>query len=186
MKSTFWKEKMTRFFNLFDEDEDGFVGRDDFARPVKAGAKFLGYSPESPEYQEMLGWNMGLLTYMQQRYNKSEDAAVTLPEFLETMEAVVSDTENFETFVMGHAHFTIQAWDQDGDGMLDQEEFIIFKTTYHATRDVAIEAFRRLDRDGDGQLTREEYVTAVREFYSSDDPNALGNWLILDAQSLQS
>lgn len=185
MKSEFWKQKMTRFFNLFDEDGNGLVEKADFARPVDAGAKFLGYAPESPEYQEMLGWNMGLLSYMQQRHNKGEDEGVTLAEFLETMEAVVADKENFETFVMGHAHFTIQAWDRDGDGMLDQKEFVAFKTTYLATEEAAVEAFCHLDLDSDGQLTQDEYVSAVREFYSSDDPNAIGNWLILDSDSIQ-
>lgn len=180
MKSDFWKEKMTRFFRLFDEDEDGLVGRVDFARPVENAAKHLGYASDSPQFQEMLGWNMGLWTYMQQRVNIDENEAVTLPEFLDTMEAVATDQENFEMFVMGHAHFTIQAWDRDGDGMLDLEEFIAFKNTYHSSEEAAIEAFRHLDRDGDGQLTRDEYVEAVREFYSSDDPNAIGNWLILD------
>ena len=184
MKSNFWKQKMMRFFRLLDADDNDLLERIDFERPVQKGAKILGYTPGSSKYEEMLAWNLGLWNYMRERTGKGDDEFITADEFLTTMAAVVVDEANFEMFVMGHAHFTIQSWDRDGDGMLDKEEFIAFKTTYHSTEEAAIEAFHHLDRDGDGQLTHDEYVSAVREFYSSDDPNAVGNWLILDSDSI--
>src|SRR4051794_12968434 len=41
---------------------------------------------------------------------------------------------------------------------------------------VADEAFRHLDQDGDGYLSADEFITAIVEYWSSDDPDAPGNW----------
>jgi Ca2+-binding EF-hand superfamily protein len=38
-------------------------------------------------------------------------------------------------------------------------------------------AFAALDLDGDGVLSREELLRAARDYYTSDDPSAIGNLL---------
>ncbi|MFC9295666.1 hypothetical protein ACFTWH_15175 [Streptomyces sp. NPDC057011] len=39
------------------------------------------------------------------------------------------------------------------------------------------EAFSELDRNGDEVLSREEISTAVLEYFTSEEPDAPGNWL---------
>jgi hypothetical protein len=41
-------------------------------------------------------------------------------------------------------------------------------------------ALRKLDTSGDGTLTVDELVAAARDFYLSDEPDAVGNWLFGD------
>jgi hypothetical protein len=38
-------------------------------------------------------------------------------------------------------------------------------------------AFPHLDLDGDGLLSRDEFVQLTEEYYTSDDPDAVGGWL---------
>jgi Ca2+-binding EF-hand superfamily protein len=61
--------------------------------------------------------------------------------------------------------------DADGDGRLNEEEYLrLMRTWYDAEDSDALAAFRRLDRDGDGFLTHDELVGAATAFYLSDDP----------------
>jgi Ca2+-binding EF-hand superfamily protein len=38
-------------------------------------------------------------------------------------------------------------------------------------------AFAHLDLDGDGLLSRDEFVQLTEEYFTSDDPDAVGGWL---------
>ncbi|MBB5914783.1 Ca2+-binding EF-hand superfamily protein [Nocardia transvalensis] len=76
----------------------------------------------------------------------------------------------------------VDAWmnlaDSNGDGVIDQAEFTrMYTMTLGVPADDLAIAFAKLDRDGNGTLDREEIRTATREYYTSDDPAAPGNWL---------
>ncbi len=180
MMSVLRKQKMIRFFNIYDGDKDGVVAKPEFELPVQAGASFLGYALGSPEYNEMYQRSMGLWSYIRDHGNKTDSDSVTLDEFLAAMEALVNDRSSLNDIVMAHASFTIEIWDRDGDGMMSEVEFIAAHTAYNTTEEAAREAFGYLDRNGDQQLSYGEIIQAVEEYFISDDPQALGNWFILE------
>ena len=59
----------------------------------------------------------------------------------------------------------IGAWDTDGDGALNQEEF--------EAGFGEVGAYDTLDEDGDGALTEDEYNTGVFNSYDADDSGAI-------------
>lgn len=65
--------------------------------------------------------------------------------------------------------------DADGDGFITRAEFRMRPTTTKLREDEADEIFRCLDTDCDGLLNREEAQQAVRDFFTSSDPQAPGN-----------
>ena len=70
--------------------------------------------------------------------------------------------------------------DTDRDGQVGPDEFRTFqKGHFPQLSDADItEAFTHLDADGDGKLSAEEFVGAIVEYWSSDDPDAPGNWFM--------
>ncbi len=67
--------------------------------------------------------------------------------------------------------------DGDRDGQIGPGEFRTLLAAFGTAYDDVDQAFDRLDRTGRGVLTVEELVLAAGEFYVSDDPAAVGNWL---------
>ena len=177
MMSELRKQKMTRFFNIYDADSDGCVTKADFEMPVQAGAAFLGYAPGSPKYDEMYQRSMGWWSYIR---DQSGSDPITLAEFLTVMDALVNDRVTLNEIVMAHVSFTFELWDRDSDGLMSEEEFVAAHTAYNTKEEAAREAFGKLDRDGDRQLSYAEIMLAVEEYFVSDDPQALGNWFILE------
>ncbi|BAY49440.1 calcium-binding EF-hand-containing protein [Scytonema sp. HK-05] len=70
--------------------------------------------------------------------------------------------------------------DRDNDGSLEQSEFAKFHEAFGCTPANSQLAFKHLDADGDGTLTVEELLNAWHEYYTSNDPQARGNWLYGD------
>ena len=177
-----WQQKMQRFFNIYDANQSGTIQKSDFEEPVQAAAAFLGHAPGSAVYEEMMTWSMGWWHYLCEQTNKGDEDSITFAEFLLAMEALVNNRAKLNKIVMDHATFTLTLWDRDGDGMMSEEEFIAAHTAYNTKEAAAREAFSHLDRNGDQQLSFAEIIHAIEEYFTSDDPDAIGNWFIIAAE----
>lgn len=180
MMSELRKQKMIRFFNIYDGNRDGEVSKADFELPVKAGAAFLGYAEGTTQFEEMYRRSMGWWSYIRDQNGKADDDVIVLDEFLTAMDALANNRATLNNIVMDHAKFTIELWDRDEDGLMSEEEYVAAHTAYNTAEEAAREAFNHLDRNSDGHLSYEEIIQAVEEYFVSDDPNALGNWFILE------
>ncbi|WP_314250768.1 hypothetical protein [Streptomyces sp. DSM 40907] len=66
----------------------------------------------------------------------------------------------------------------DDDGLIGLDEYLLLSQAIGGVPAQQMqEAFHRLDRDGNGTLDPAEIDAAVVEFFTSEDPNAPGNWL---------
>jgi hypothetical protein len=63
------------------------------------------------------------------------------------------------------------AMDADGDGFIEQDEYLAFLRVAPDVGPQAILAgFARLDADGDGRISREEFTAGASHFFLSSDP----------------
>jgi len=81
----------------------------------------------------------------------------------------------FDAAVGATARSLIQVADADGNGVLDPGEYTLLAAVYGAPADQAERAFGRLDQDRNGVLDAAELRLAIRQFFASRDPDALGN-----------
>ena len=67
--------------------------------------------------------------------------------------------------------------DTGGDGALDATEFARVMAAFGVSQDDADYTFGNIDADGNGQITPDEWLEALRQFWTSADPDAPGNTL---------
>lgn len=77
---------------------------------------------------------------------------------------------------LADAFFTLA--DTDKDDRVGREEFWAFQHGHfpELTRAALDEAFEHMDTDHDGYLTRAQFTSAPVEYWTSNDPDAPGNW----------
>lgn len=170
------RAKLQRRFDLFDEDEDGRVGKEDYDRLAVRLAEAAGSGPDSEaarrlrrEYDE--GW-----LRMCKQLECEAEASLDREEFVGAWYSV-QQAYGFATSILPIVDTVIAAMDHDGNGALDVQEFTRWLGAYKVAPASALEAFKRLDRDSDGHISREELARAFEEFFLGTEENAPGNWL---------
>ncbi|MCX4717923.1 EF-hand domain-containing protein [Streptomyces virginiae] len=168
--------KMHYMFALLDADRDGLLGADDLTAVADRMAEVFPGRPD----------RIHTLRDVLHRLWEDHLAHVDLgggrldPEAFERgirRSVAASPVTLLETL-----HAGASAWlaltDVDDDGLIGLDEYLLLSQAIGGVPAQQMkEAFHRLDRDGNGTLDPAEIDAAVVEFFSSDDPNAPGNWL---------
>jgi len=169
--------KFNVLFDWFDQNQDGYLTRDDFQQMASLFTNLPG--GDNPEHSQALReafdkwWSLLL-----DSDHIDTDGRIGREGFISVMHSSVTTPGNFEDAVIRIANAFIRIVDTTADGSLDFDEYVrmYHGLGIHPTH--SSEAFRRLDRDGDGKLSHEEFRDAIIEFYLSEDDNAPGNWLL--------
>ncbi|WP_187414266.1 EF-hand domain-containing protein [Nonomuraea sp. PA05] len=72
----------------------------------------------------------------------------------------------------------VHAADRNGDGIISEQDYLLFFEGTAADEATALEGYRKLDLNADGVLTVEEFRKAVRQFYSAEGVEAAGSFLL--------
>ncbi|MEM7531122.1 MAG: EF-hand domain-containing protein [Chloroflexota bacterium] len=170
--------KFTRMFHMFDVDGNGFVEEVDYLQAVQNLKELYGVAEDSDEYHQLYQGQMGIWQFVCGIADKDLDNRVTLNEFLEGYDFFIQDEEAMNSLLMGMTETMLTLSDTNGDGKLDVSGYIGNLVAFNISEDEARETFNRLDRDQDGYLTRDELTQAVKEFFTSNEPDSPGNWLL--------
>ncbi|MBB4984812.1 MULTISPECIES: EF-hand domain-containing protein [Streptomyces] len=111
----------------------------------------------------------------------NKDGQVTPEEWRTGLRRAFAEDE--AGFTAGFRPLAEALWaicDQDDDGSVDAPEFANFQKAFGTSEENSRIAFSKLDRDGDGSLSVDELLVAWKEYYTSPDPDAPGNWLFGD------
>ncbi|KUL43830.1 hypothetical protein ADL22_13185 [Streptomyces sp. NRRL F-4489] len=171
--------KLLRAFAMLDTDGDGGLVEADLMVLAERLAGAFDMTGESAKIQRLKDAFRALWAMDLSPMDTDGNGYVDRQEFLTGMrKAATNDRE-------GHLErlgLMVDAWmdicDTDGNGVIDEGEFLTMYTkTLGAAPDDLRTAFAKLDLDGNGVLDREEIRKATEEYYTSDDPQAPGNWL---------
>lgn len=135
----------------------------------------------SPKAQKLFQVFEDFWTHVAAKMDIDDDGKISPEEWRKGLrKAFAEDPEAYKAGFRPVAEAVFTICDRDGDGFLEQSEFAKFHQAFGCTSANSQIAFQKLDSDGDGQLTVEELLTAWQEYYTSNDPDARGNWLYGD------
>lgn len=171
------KQKLTRYFRVYDVDDDGRIARPDFDRVVENVRALYGADDRSALHRDLEHGYLLRWEALAASADTDHDGGVDLDEWLGYWEEVLSDQDRYEREVGMVAERLFEIFDTDEDGVLGPDEFCNFYGVYGLKSALARQVFLELDEDGDGTVTRDELVVMAHQFYQSNDPNAPGNRL---------
>lgn len=169
--------KLDRAFEHMDVDGSGSIERGDL---VGLGARILvgfGESPTSLAGSRLAQGFEGIWRTLAAEIDADGEGTISFEEFRAGMTSAFVDGDRFDAVFGPAAEAMAGLCDTDGDGAVGPDEFWVMMAAFGTPREDVEAAFERLDGDGDGAVSVDELVEATRQFYTSTDPDAAGNWL---------
>ena len=175
MLSDLQEKKLTRYFRVYDVDDDGQIGPTDFQRVVENVRILHGLDEGSADHEAIRKGYLNRWESLRVSADADADGGVDLDEWLEYWSDVVEDDERYHEEVASVTGRMLDLFDTDEDGVLGADEFCDFFGVFGLSRAMARGVFVELDRNGDGVVSRDELMEMSEQFYRSDDPAAPGN-----------
>lgn len=179
MISEIKRAKLTQYFEVTDMNGDGKITKQDYLLTADKTIAVLKLDPGSPLAQILKanysqGWEAIAVRDL------DNDDAVTVDEWIEHYYLLSQDEKLLDQFVTRRSEAIFRLFDADQDQRITKEEWrVFFSAIGHPEKNYEM-GFQKLDRNNNGHLTFEEVRTASHEFFGSDNPDAIGNWLFGD------
>ena len=174
MLSDLQTRKLTRYFQVYDIDDDGRIEPSDFERIVENVRLLHG---EEDAADGLHGAYQRLWGRISEAADSDGDRAVDLDEWLAYWQIALEDDARYESEVEALTDRLFNVFDLDEDGAIGSAEFADFYGIFGLPVDLAHSVFVELDGDGDGRVTRQELLSASRVFFRSNDVEEPGNLL---------
>jgi Ca2+-binding EF-hand superfamily protein len=176
MLSDFQRAKLERRFELLDMDGDGYITANDYDVAAANVCSAFDFAKDSPQYEKVHVIYLRLWVALSRRMDEQQTGRISREQFIASCARVIVEAEEGYDRIIGPIALTIfDLIDADESGTLDIEELSTWFNAYGVCADDAQRAFKAVDRNGDGLLDANEVQKAIREFYTSDDPQAPGN-----------
>ena len=174
------RRKASHYFDLIDEDDNGFIEAHDFELRAERMADARSITDEDARAtlrDRVMTWWDHLCTIA----DFDDDDRVTRGEwetYWHSIQAGVDEGGDGDNKTLRSleraARGTFRAI-RKGDGAITEDEFAEWLAAWGVEESET--AFNRLDRNDTGALTEPNLIEAVKEFYLSNDPDAPGNAL---------
>jgi Ca2+-binding EF-hand superfamily protein len=169
--------KLDRAFTHLDVDGDGQIEREDV---LALGARLLigfGEAPTSAKGKDVIETLDGLWDALLDELDLGRDGRVTTDDFRDGMAAAFVHGGQYDPVLGPTVDAVARLCDTDDDGEVGLDELRTLHDAFGLDAGEAEVALAKLDLNGSGRITVAELSEAAREYYTSDDPEALGNWL---------
>jgi Ca2+-binding EF-hand superfamily protein len=179
MVSDVKRAKLTHYFHTMDATGDGLIKEQDILAGADRVISVLEIDPASEPAQQL---KAGYLRNWESiaEADGDGDQAVTMDEWIEYYDRLAMDQAQFDSTMVERGRVIMQLFDRDRDNRISLEDWQLFWRTIGTAEADFETAFQKLDRNGNGYLTFDEIIAAGQEFFTSDDPEARGNWLYGD------
>lgn len=174
--SEFRKKKLLHVFSVFfDVNHSGTIEEKDFELAVEKTCRMRCWDESNPKHRETRETLMMIWESLRRMADTDNDEKVTTDEWYDmwTIEAK-NDASEWQSKYM---EFMFNLEDTSGDGVIDESEFTAVYASYGIDEEECRQAFNRFSKNNTVPVTKEVFRKLWREYFSSDDPNALGNYI---------
>jgi Ca2+-binding EF-hand superfamily protein len=162
---------------VLDHDGNGVLEEEDFTLIGDGISDQIGYAKNARERLSLKVKAYSLFLQILEDIGKSK-AELTPDEWLRFYEEFVLVKSN--EYIRQASNYLFLLFDQDGDGYIDEAEYVAMFRAYGLYTANAKMAFDKLDLNSDGRISDEELIKAFSDFFLSSDPDAAGNWIFGD------
>lgn len=186
MISNVKRAKLTHYFNVSKRPDEEVVTKEDYLMAAERVIQVLAIPNDSEAAQTLRASYARYWDALADAHNDDDDA-VTLEEWIAHFDHLAQDPVQWDAIAGSRGEAIMRLFDSDHDQRISKDEFHTFFNAAGFPESEYALAFEKLDRIGDGHLTLDELRMAGTEFFTSDDPDARGNWLYGDyIKNLQS
>jgi Ca2+-binding EF-hand superfamily protein len=159
-------------FQPWDRDHNGFIEWSDLEKAVARLGDAFGRPADAPERGALAMSCRSFWQVLLQHGDTDRDGRIGRGEYVAAFgDGVMADPGVFDGVFRALLADVVRLADVDGDGRLDEEEFIrLMGSWYNAGEEDALAMFRVLDTDGDGYLRHDELVRAASSRFVDDEP----------------
>ncbi len=170
--------KLARRFALMDVDGHGYIEKADYERLVDRFLSAFDVARDSPMGKTLRHNYVKLWRALAMSMDTDRDQRITPEEFTAgIVSGVVKRDGGFDKAIRPATQSVLDIADIDGDGVVSLDEARRILLTLGVEDTETDDVLRKLDTDGDGILSLEEILQADEDFYTSENPEAAGNWL---------
>lgn len=174
--SEFRKKKLLFVFNaFFDVNHSGGIDKKDFDLAIQRICDARRWPADDPKAQRTKETLLKIWDGLQQRADQDQDGQISRDEWYSMWEEYAKDPAHASEWQQTYMTFMFDLQDSSGDGSVDETEFANVCRCQGVPEAEARDAFKKL---GVGQeITRDKFNDLWKQYFSSDDPSAPGNFL---------
>lgn len=177
MVSDFRKKKILHVFNtLFDSNKSGSIDKNDLEGIANKIAKVRGFKPGDTKFKEIQETLQTIWNLLQQHGDADNDGEVSAKEFIEICDDYAKNPNAPQQWQNACMKFIFDIEDASKDGSIDADEFSTIYTSFGLDKVEAVQAFNKLSK-GKSSVTWNEFQELWKEYFTSEDPNAAGNFI---------
>ncbi|WP_447001720.1 EF-hand domain-containing protein [Saccharothrix isguenensis] len=173
MTTELQQQKFEKHFDRYDANGDGVIDQSDIDGLIQSWCVSFGVNPGSDQWREVTRRANRLWQMLDGHIGSDGDKVISKSEWV----AAHENPDFIEKVAIPLAQATFELGDTDDDGRVSLNEWMTLQAATGVGQLEALETFQSLDSDGDGFVTTDEAAAAIREFYLSTDPAAVGGQL---------
>jgi Ca2+-binding EF-hand superfamily protein len=171
------EQKAEHRFDMWDTNGDGILTEDEFLRVGQGILDTYGTSEDSPKGKAVMEGIRSFWERHLEGMDLNEDGRISREEYHGALEGNIRGNNGVEAVVVPFWEAILDLADESGDGALDAAEFVQIMAAFGVSEGDATYTFGNIDADGNGEITTDEWLKALRQFWTSTDPDAPGNTL---------
>lgn len=170
--------KIGKLFSQLDANGNGYIEESDVSAIAQRVLAGLGESESAPKGRELVRSYMSIWTKLVEGMDLNADGRILPEEYKQGIAKTFLEPEGaYDRYFHPAVVATWELLDTNGDGTVSRSEFDTFQRAFGTPPEELDEIFAKVDSDGSGVLDKAEMIEHGRDFYTSTDENATGNWL---------
>nr|AGM32632.1 EF-hand domain containing protein [Coptotermes formosanus] len=176
--SDFRRKKLLHVFNVFfDVNHSGTIEKKDFELAIERIRTTRGWKESDPKHTETREILLKVWEGLQQKADANRDGQVSHEEWVSMWNVYAKNPDKALDWQNRYMNFMFELEDSSGDGTIDESEFKSLCVSYGLSPEESAEAYNKFTSNKTVEITREVFAELWKQFFSSEDPDAPGNYI---------